>query len=290
VERTVTAWEATRSWLFAAAPLDRLAVFRLLVYLFIPLDVLVTRTMGSYHAYADPAFYQPLFVGRLLPLPTPTHTLVLACQWLLVGTALLAATGRAPRLLGTVVFVLYFEWMIIAFSYGKVDHDRFAFLVALAVLATVGRARWSDRTESEAAGWALRMVQIAVVLTYFLAAFAKLRFGGIEWVNSATLARAVLRRGTFLAEPLLGMPWTLQAGQWFIVAFELASPVLLFANAKWRTRLVVFLVVFHVATYAGITIIFLPHVLCLAAFLPLEVLPRRLSQWRAQRARAPVVQ
>ena len=188
------------------------------------------------------------------------------------------------------VFVLYFEWMIIAFSYGKVDHDRFAFLVALAVLATVGRARWSDRTASEAAGWALRMVQIAVVLTYFLAAFAKLRFGGIEWVNSATLARAVLRRGTFLAEPLLGMPWTLQAGQWFIVAFELASPVLLFANAKWRTRLVVFLVGFHVATYAGITIIFLPHVLCLAAFLPLEVLPRRLSQWRAQRARAPVLQ
>ena len=286
----MTAWAATRSWLFAAAPLDRLAVFRLLVYLFIPIDVLVTRTMGTYHAYADPAFYPPLFVGRLLPLPTPTHTLVLVCQWLLVGTALLAATGRAPRLLGTVVFVLYFEWMIIAFSYGKVDHDRFAFLVALAVLATVGRARWSDRTESEAAGWALRMVQIAVVLTYFLAAFAKLRFGGIEWVNSATLARAVLRRGTFLAEPLLGMPWTLQAGQWFIVAFELASPVLLFADAKWRTRLVVFLVVFHVATYAGITIIFLPHVLCLAAFLPLEMLPRRLSQWRAQRARAPVVQ
>jgi hypothetical protein len=288
----VTAWAATRSWLFAAAPLDRLAVFRLLVYLFIPLDVLVTRTMGTYHAYADPAFYQPLFVGRLLPLPTPTHTLVLACQWLLVGTALLAATGRAPRLLGTVVFVLYFEWMVIAFSYGKVDHDRFAFLVALAVLATVGRARWSDRTESEAAGWALRMVQVAVVLTYFLAAFAKLRFGGIEWVNSATLARAVLRRGTFLAEPLLGMPWTLQAGQWFIVAFELASPVLLFANAKWRTRLVVFLVGFHVATYAGITIIFLPHMLCLAAFLPLEVLPRRLAHWRGQRARAraPVVQ
>ena len=43
----MTAWAATRSWLFAAAPLDRLAVFRLLVYLFIPLDVLVTRTMGT---------------------------------------------------------------------------------------------------------------------------------------------------------------------------------------------------------------------------------------------------
>jgi hypothetical protein len=52
------------------------------------------------------------------------------------------ATGRAPRLLGWTIFVLYFEWMIIAMSYGKVDHDRFAFLVALAVLPTV--APWGS--------------------------------------------------------------------------------------------------------------------------------------------------
>ena len=66
------------------------------------------------------------------------------------------------------MFALYFEWMIIAMSYGKVDHDRFGLLVALAVLPTAGRARHGDPTLSERGGWALRMTQLAVVATYFL--------------------------------------------------------------------------------------------------------------------------
>ena len=80
-------------------------------------------------------------------------------------------------------------------SYGKVDHDRIAFLVALAVLPTIGRARFRDRRRSEAAGWAMAAVLVAVMLTYFLAAWAKIRFGGWDWPTGSTLTRAVLRRG-----------------------------------------------------------------------------------------------
>ena len=54
-------------------------------------------------------------------------------------------------------------WMLVAMSYGKVDHDRFAFLVALAVLPTVRRARHGDRSLNESAGWAIRVTQIAVI-------------------------------------------------------------------------------------------------------------------------------
>ncbi len=53
--------------------------------------------------------------------------------------------------------------MIIAMSYGKVDHDRFGLLVALAVLPTAGRARHGDKETTEAGGWALRMTQLGVV-------------------------------------------------------------------------------------------------------------------------------
>jgi hypothetical protein len=159
--------------------------------------------------------------------------------------------------------------MVVAMSYGKVDHDRFAYLVALAVLPTVGRARHGDTEPLDAAGWAVRCIQVAVVLTYFLAAFAKLRFGGWDWANGATLTRAVLRRGTSLGTPLLQVPWLLHLSQWGIIGFELGSPLLLVRGRVGRA-MVVMCVLFHVVTFATITIIFLPHVMCLLAFLPLE--------------------
>jgi hypothetical protein len=117
-------------------------------------------------------------------------------------------------------------------------------------------------------------VQLAVVATYFYAGWAKLRFGGPEWVNSATLTRAVVRRGTGLAQPLLDAQWILHLSQWGIMGMELSSPLIFLLSPRLRSWAVAGLVSFHVVTYAMITIIFLPHVVCLAAFLPLERLVR----------------
>lgn len=260
-----------RGWWFPPAPLGRVAALRALVYLFIPVDVLLTSSWVGTHAYLPTDRYAPLLVGRLLHLPVPTTAFVHGVEVALLAAAVLAATGRAPRLLGAAVFALYFEWMVIAMSYGKVDHDRFAFLVALAVLPTVGRAHRRDPTPSEAAGWALQCVQVAVVLTYFLSTWAKFRFGGVEWVNSAVLVVAILRKGTDLAMPLLDHPDLLLTGQWGIVAFELCSPLLLFLrSARLRYLALAGLVAFHVMTFLTIRIIFLPHLVCLGAFLPLE--------------------
>lgn len=279
VRAPAAAFSAVSRWLHDPLPDARLAVFRLLAYLFVPVDVLVLHTSGSYHGYADPAFYQPLAIGRLLPLPTPTTGVVAVCTWGAVAgaavLAVLALRGRTSRALGWVVFALYLEVQVIAFSYGKVDHDRVAFLVALAVLPTVGAVRLRGDRRSAAAGWALRCVQLAVVATYFYAALAKLRFGGPEWVNSGTIARAVIRRGTPLAEPLLALPWTLQATQWFIMAFELSAPLVFLASERVQRWVVAFWLSFHAMTYAMITIAFWPHLLCLLAFLPLERLARR---------------
>ena len=268
---------AVGGWWFAPVPLARIAAFRVLVYAFLPLDVLVLRPWGAAHGYVDGTLYQPLQIGRLLPLPTPTPALVATVQYgmvvMAVALLVLIARDRAHRLqtwLGSAVFVFYLEWLVISFSYGKVDHDRFAFLVALAVLPTAGRAALRDLTPSPAGGWALRMVQVGVVATYFLAAVAKVRFGGWGWVNSTTIARAVIRRGTMLADPLLHMPWTLQLSQWFILTLEFVSPVLLFVRPKVQQYIVAFLVSFHVMTFLMIRIIFMPHLICLAAFLPLE--------------------
>jgi hypothetical protein len=277
---------AVAKWLFEPVPRGRIAAFRTLVYLFVIADITVVTPWVRTHADVPGDLYQPLFVGRLLPLPTPTATLVNVIFWALIALSLAAATGRAPRALGWAVFALYFEWMIIAMSYGKVDHDRFGFLVALAVLPTAGRARHTDRTLTEAGGWALRVTQIAVVCTYFLAAFAKLRFGGPEWVTSSVLARAIIRRGTDFADLIAQIPYLLIAAQLGIIAFELFSPLSFATRGRTRHAAITFFYTFHLLTYAAITISFAPHLIAMTAFLPLERATLRSGKaWRHLRDR-----
>jgi len=202
----------------------------------------------------------------------PDLGVIVAYGGLARGLAALAvASGKAPRLLGWAVFLLYAEWMVIAMSYGKVDHDRIAFLVALAVLPTIGRARWKDRRSSEAAGFGAAAVLVTVMLTYFLAAWAKMRFGGWDWATGSTLTRAVLRRGTDLSLWTLDVAWLLPTAQWLMLAFEFASPLMLLVRSdRARAALVLFLLGFHVMVYAGVGIIFLPHCIAILSILPWE--------------------
>jgi hypothetical protein len=257
-------------WLFEAVPRGRVAAFRTLVYLFVAADLVVFTPWVRSRAAVPGELYQPLLVGRILPLPTPTPALVGAIFWALLLLALLAATGRAHRLLGWTVFALYLEWMIIAMSYGKVDHDRFGLLVALAALPAAGRARHGDPTRTEAGGWALRVTQIAVICTYFLAAFAKFRFGGLDWATGSVLAKAIIRRGTDLADLIASVPYLLLVAQFGILAFELLSPVVFLLPERWRLATVGFFYSFHAVTMATITISFAPHLVAMASFLPLE--------------------
>src|SRR4029453_9786752 len=111
-------------WLFEPVPKGRIAAFRTLVYLFVAADLVIFTPWVRHHADTPGELYRPLLVGRLLHLPTPTPLLVHGIFWLLLVTALLAATGRAPRLLGWTVFALYFEWMVIPMRSGKVHNNR----------------------------------------------------------------------------------------------------------------------------------------------------------------------
>jgi hypothetical protein len=260
------------SWLFAPVPMARIAWLRTLVYLFVPVDVLVTTAWVAAHDTAPASFYAPLWLGRLLHHPAPTTGWVHLVQALLLLVAVAAATGRAPRVLGSAVVLLYLEWMLIAMSYGKVDHDRFAYLVALAVLPTAGPASHRDRTPSDAAGFAVRCTTVAVVATYVLSVAAKHRFGGglPNWLESAVFVRAVLRRGTPLGDVLLEVPQLLHLAQYGLVAMELTAPVLLLLTGRRLYAAVAAYALFHLGTWLAIAIVFLPHLVCLAAFLPLE--------------------
>ncbi|BBH64286.1 hypothetical protein ACTI_09710 [Actinoplanes sp. OR16] len=259
-----------RRWLFEPVPRGRVAAFRTVIYLFVALDLVIFTPWVRSHANTPGDLYEPLLIGRLLHLPTPGPLLVWGVFWSLLALSLAAATGRAPRALGWAVFLLYFEWMIIAMSYGKVDHDRIGLLVALAALPTAGLARHGDQSRTEAGGWALRVTQIAVICTYFLAALAKLRFGGLDWLTSSVLAQAIIRRGTDLADAIAVVPGLLILAQFGIIAFELLSPLVFFVPQRWRTAIVSFFYTFHIVTFSTITISFAPHLAAMTSFLPLE--------------------
>lgn len=270
------------SWWFPPVPRARVAWLRRLLYGFVVVDVVVTTSWVRDHAHVPAELHQPLALGRFLGLPAPDHLVVtLLLASLLVATGV-AWAGRLPRLAGAAVAVLYLWWMLVAFGYGKVDHDRFAFVVALAVLATVRTTGIGDRRTDEAAGWALRSIQLAVVATYFLSAVAKLRYVGPEWVTSTVLERAMARRATVIGDVVMGAPDLLVVLQFLIMALELASPLLLVGGRPRRVG-VVLAAGFHLATFATIGIIFLPHLVCLATFLPLERLDRLRRRLPASR-------
>jgi hypothetical protein len=272
-----------RGWLFPAVPLARLALFGRAVYAFVIVDVLLLHTSGHYHGWADPRWYSPLAVGRILHLPAASVLLVEALRVACLVAALVALSGRLPRTAGWLTAIAWSWYQYVAFSYGKVDHDRADFVVALALLPLVAAAGTTDRRRSEAAGFTLRAIQLVAIATYFLSAWAKLRFGGLEWVNSATLARAIVRRGTWLGDQLLAIPGLLHAAQWGLVAAELLSPLIFVVSERARRRLVGAWYLFHAVTFATITIAFWPHLVIMLAFLPLENYRDRVAGYVARR-------
>jgi cytosine/uracil/thiamine/allantoin permease len=98
------------------------------------------------------------------------------------------------------------------------------------------------------------------------------------------LARAFLRRGTWLADVMAPIPGVLIASQFLIVTFELLSPLLFVLRGRWRYLAVAVLYGFHWMTIATITISFAPHQVAMLSFLPLERV--RPVVW-LRRARSP---
>ena len=158
-----------------------------------------------------PELYRPLLLERLLHLPPPSVPLTVTLYLVIMVSAVVAAANRLPRIAGWVVAAAFTWWTAIGMSYGKVDHDHLALVVALWVLPTVGvvAGRWRSTDRSAQAGWALKCIQIAVVFTYFLSALTKIRSGGwslTSWPESSILLWAIIRRPNGLGQFLIPYP------------------------------------------------------------------------------------
>ncbi len=282
---TAAVARAWNDWWFRPVPLARVAVFRTLVYLYVPVDLFVRSSQVIAHTRGPADLYSPVTILRLLHHPAPATWFAETLRIVIIVASLAAATGRFRRIAGWAVAVAYADWVLLAMSYGKIGHDHLSILAAVLVLPTVAGASWRSTKSSPAAAWAVRWVEIAVVATYFLSACAKVRFGGWHWVTGATFSWAVVRRGTDLARPLLDHPLVLLAAQWGLFLLEVSSPVLLFVRQRWRTLGACGLLLFHVTTWLMLTISFLPQMVCLTVFLPLERVAAAVTALPARTAR-----
>jgi hypothetical protein len=271
-----------RAFWLAPVPLARIALLRIAIYIFTIGDLFWIVNDVIALSRTSPALYRPLLMREWLHLPAPNPAYVHTLRIVIIAGCLLCASGRLPRRLGVAVGVgvaaAFTDWVSIGMSYSKIDHDHFALIVALWVLPTVGTARLTgpgSRVRSEAAAWAVLCIQVGAVAVYFLSAWAKVRYGGWNWVTGSTFAWAVSRRGNGLARHLLDPPWILTAGQFGIFFMELSTPLLLFLRGRLRYAFVALLGGFHLTTYLTIKIHFLPLVICLLAFLPLEKIALR---------------
>ena len=269
---------AVVNWIVTPVPLARVAAFRILIYAFLLLDILWIRTSVIPHGYV-PDLYQPTWLSRVLHIPPLTPGQGTALQWFLIAACLAAIVavplGRFQRTTGTLAALGFWLWMLNSQGYGYISHDHLALMVTVSVLPTVGLTRLRDHTLSQAAGWAMRSVQLGVVATYFGSAILKWMRAGSPagWANSAVFVWAIMRRGSPLIRWTLDYPWLLILGQWGLYLIELFSPLVFWLRGKWLYLAVGTFVLFHTATFLSLGIHFLPTVVCWAAFLPLERLP-----------------
>jgi hypothetical protein len=260
-------------------PEARVAILRVVVYLFAVIDVLVFVDDVIPKAQLGAA-YSPLALARELHLPGPSPALAYTLQAVIVVGCIVAATGRLPRAVGYPVAGAFAWWVLLGMSYGKVDHDHLALVVALWVLPTVGSipGRWRSARRSAQAGWALKCIQIGVVFTYFLSALTKIRSGDwsiTSWPDSAILTWAIIRRPHGLGQFLLPYPGVLHVMQWMSFTAELTSLVVLWLRGRALLAAALFWIGFHVFTVVILYIHFAPTLICWLAFAPLE----RFAPW-----------
>lgn len=277
---------AVTRWFAPELPEARIAVLRSVIAVFVLLDVhLMVTDPPSLSLHPD--LYRPLTVAGWLHLPAPSPALAWALYAVIWVSALLGIANRLPRLAGWTLAAAFTWWLTIGFSYGKVDHDHLALVVAVWLLPTVGpvAGRWRSSTTSVAAGWVLRCIQIAVVSTYVLSALNKIRNGDWSyrtWPESAILTWAIVRRPHQLGLWLLPHPELLRGMQWLSIIAETCSPVILWLRGRALLAAAVFWLGFHAFTFALLGIHFLPTVVCWLAFAPLE---RLAPWWRGRRLR-----
>jgi hypothetical protein len=244
----VSALLAVDGWLFAPTTAARLRRVRTLLALL----VAARLALSPFRALADVPDALFLPVSDLVPFrAVPPASVIVALQSAGTVAALLAATGRRPRLNLTMAWLALLALAGLRSSLGKILHNDV--LLLLAVLPFLAAPNADD--DEPVSGWPVRTAMVMVALTYWYIGAQKLVHSGGAWVTGPNmrwiLYSAASEGRAFSRDPALFIadrPWLATASAVFLLGLELVFPVALFWRRS-RPALVAAAVLLHAGTW-----------------------------------------
>ncbi|GAB4340218.1 MAG: hypothetical protein OHK0038_19650 [Flammeovirgaceae bacterium] len=176
------------------------------------------------------SFYKPISFLSWFNLPFPPVWL----NWVMFSVIIVSSIFCIFRrylflssLITTFIFLIsqaYYQ------SFEKIDHGFTTFGYAALLMPFVAweRKKAIRYQQVEMSGWAIWLIQVSVVMSYFLSGMEKITVGGLSWLEAEHLSTYLLFSNTSNAKWLLQYPFLIQMFSIFIVIFQLFSPLILF--------------------------------------------------------------
>lgn len=235
-------------WLFAPVAARQVHRVRTVLALLIAARLL----LSPFRALADvpDALFVP--VSGLVPFRSvPSVGVIVAVQLIGAAAAILAATGRRPRVTMPVAWIALLALAGLRSSLGKILHnDVLLLLAALPFLA----APDADE-DGDVSGWPIRTAMVMIALTYWYIGAQKLVHSGVDWVTGDNmrwiLYRAAADGRAFSSAPALFIadrPWLATASAAFLLGLELLFPLVLFLRSA-RPAFVLAAIALHAGTW-----------------------------------------
>ena len=297
-------------WWFPKLPAERLATLRILVGAYSVIYVAIRLPYFLSFARHRAAQFQPIGVLSFMDGPfEPNMYRVLVV--LTLAASLLFALGFRYRLLGPVFAMLLLIVLTYVNSWGGILHTDNLWLLHVLILACAPAAD-ALGLDSRAApspsahfkyGWAIRLMCWVCVCTYFLAGLAKLKNGGLGFIEGESLRNYValdnvrkIELGS-LHSPLVAwvLPYSaaFQALAVVSLGLELGAPLIM-VQAKAAKVWALAMWGFHVGVLVLMAILF-PYPVAFIAFAPffrterLVPIARRILRRSSGSAEAPFI-
>ena len=289
----------TAVWaLHADAPPERLAAVRLLTGAF-AVGCLAVRSPAYLALRArSPDGFDGVGVLSWMGGPVADPALVAALVVALASGVAFTA-GAWFRVSGPAFALAVLVLATYRSSWGQLLHFENLLVLHLLILAVAASAdAWSldarrrpHLTWDRAYGPPLVLMCLVVAVTYAIAGWAKLRYGGSAWISGDTLRNHIAYSATRLevlggspspvASVVVRRPWALGPMAAASVLIELAAPLALLGG-WWRNAWVGAAWAMHAAIAALMFVVF-PYPLFLVAFAPFFALERAAS-WAGAKA------
>ena len=282
------------------APAERLATIRVLVGGFAVAYLAVRSAHLLSLGRLDDHHFEPVGPLSILgsPLPQP---LVAALLVVAVASGLAFTAGWRYRWTAPLFAVLFMALTTYRNSWGQIFHTENLLTIHLLVLAVApaattwsldGRGRASPDPDSEF-GWPIRTMSMVTVAAYVVAAWAKVRTGGLDWISGDALLHQVafdnVRKAALgdlyspFADLFIQHTWVARPASVLALLVELGAPIALLSRrtGRWWSYLAWS---FHVAVLALMWIVF-PYQLsgiAFASFFRVERMASRVMSFRRQ--------